>query len=91
MRRVGQSMRYVAFTAMALVGLLGGMFIAGNTFADPGGWQAVGVTALWTIPMVAECLCPAASRNSGTGPRWGDGDGRRVHRRGLGIRRRSAR
>ncbi|HEX6328094.1 MAG TPA: hypothetical protein VFZ72_16105 [Jiangellaceae bacterium] len=53
MRRVGQSMRYVAFTAMAIVGLLGGMFIAGNTFADPGGWQAVGVTALWTIPMVA--------------------------------------
>ena len=53
MRRVGESMRYVAFTAMALVGLLGGMFIAGNTFADPGGWQAAGVTALWTIPMLA--------------------------------------
>lgn len=65
MSRVGQSLRYVAFTAMALVGLLGGMFIAGNTFADPGGWQAAGVTALWTMPMVAlsvhALLRPAAA------------------------------
>lgn len=53
MRRVGKVLRYVAFTAMALVGLLGGMFIAGNAFADPGGWPAVGMTALWAIPMVA--------------------------------------
>ena len=65
MRRVGKFLRYVAFIAMALVGLLGGMFIAGNTFADPGGWPAAGMTALWAIPMVAlsvyALLRPAAA------------------------------
>ena len=67
MRRVGQSLRYVAFTAMAVVGLLGGMFIAGNTFADPGGWQAAAVTALWTIPMVALSV-HASLRPAAAGP-----------------------
>ncbi len=44
--------RYVAFWLMALFGLLGGLFVAGYTFEDVGGAAAVGVTALWVVPMV---------------------------------------
>ena len=49
-------LRYVAFTLMALFGLLGGLFVAGYAFEDPGGWAAVGMTALWVVPMVALCV-----------------------------------
>src|SRR5512139_349132 len=45
-------LRYVAFTFMALFGLLGGLFVAGYAFEDPGGWAAVGMTALWVVPVV---------------------------------------
>jgi hypothetical protein len=65
MQREGKVLRYAAFTAMAVFGLLGGMFIAGNAFADPGGWPAAGMTALWAVPMVAlsiyALLRPAAA------------------------------
>lgn len=46
-------LRYVAFTLMALFGLLGGLFVAGSALDDPGGWQAVAMTALWVLPLVA--------------------------------------
>ena len=46
-------LRYVAFTFMALFGLLGGLFVAGYAFEDPGGWTAVGMTALWVVPLAA--------------------------------------
>lgn len=46
-------LRYVAFTLMALFGLLGGLFVAGYAFEDPGGWAAVGMTALWGVPLAA--------------------------------------
>lgn len=45
-------LRYVAFASMALLGLLGGLFVAGYAFEDPGGWAAVGMTALWFVPVV---------------------------------------
>ena len=45
-------LRYVAFTLMALFGLLGTMFVAGYAFEDPGGWAAVAMTAAWVVPMV---------------------------------------
>jgi hypothetical protein len=32
------------------MGLLGGMFVAGSAFMDPGGWVAVALTALWVLP-----------------------------------------
>lgn len=43
---------YVAFTLMALFGLLGGAFVLGEIFTDPGGWTAVWVSALWLVPLV---------------------------------------
>ena len=53
MTDASKTLRYVAFTFMALFGLFGGMFVAGSAFDDPGGWAAVGMTALWVIPLVA--------------------------------------
>lgn len=49
----GKFLRYAAFGMMALFGLLGGLFVAGYAFEDPGGWAAVGLTALWVVPMAA--------------------------------------
>jgi hypothetical protein len=46
-------LKYVAFTLMALFGLLGGAFVIGETFTDPGGWTAVWVSALWVVPVLA--------------------------------------
>ena len=45
-------LRRVAFGVMAVFGLFGTLFVAGETFADPGGWAAAGVTALWLVPML---------------------------------------
>jgi hypothetical protein len=43
---------YVAFTLMALFGLLGAAFVIGEVFTDPGGWTAVWLSALWVVPLV---------------------------------------
>ena len=48
-----RTLKYVAFTLMALFGLLGGMFVAGYAFEDPGGWAAVAMTAAWVVPLAA--------------------------------------
>ena len=53
MSRTAKTLRYVAFALMALFGLLGGVFIAGEAFADPGGWRAITMTAAWSIPLIA--------------------------------------
>jgi hypothetical protein len=53
MTGMAKVLRYVAFTLMALIGLFGGMFVAGGTFADPGGWSAVAMTASWALPLIA--------------------------------------
>lgn len=45
-------LKYVAFTLMALFALLGGAFVLGETFTDPGGWTAVWVSALWVVPVL---------------------------------------
>ncbi len=47
---------YVAFTLMALFGLLGGAFVLGEVFTDPGGWTAVWLSALWVVPLVGLSL-----------------------------------
>ena len=53
MTHTAKVLRYVAFTLMALFGLLGGLFVAGEAFSDPGGWQAVAMTAAWALPLIA--------------------------------------
>lgn len=53
MTRLARVLRYIAFTSMAVFGLLAGLFVAGYAFEDPGGWAAVAVTALWVLPLVA--------------------------------------
>jgi hypothetical protein len=45
-------LKYVAFALMAVFALVGGAFVIGETFSDPGGWAAVGVSALWVVPLV---------------------------------------
>jgi hypothetical protein len=52
MTRSAQLVRWVAFGLMATFGVVGSLFVAGETFADPGGWAAAGVTALWVVPML---------------------------------------
>lgn len=47
---------YVAFALMALFGLLGGAFVLGEVFTDPGGWTAVWLSALWVVPLVGLSL-----------------------------------
>ena len=44
----------LAFTAActALIGL----FLAGDTIVDPGGWKAAGLIALWLVPLAALAL-----------------------------------
>jgi hypothetical protein len=60
-------MGYGSFVVMALFGLLGGIFVAGETFDDPGGWPAVGMTAAWLVPLVALSVL-AVRRPQSAGP-----------------------
>lgn len=53
MAGIARVLRYTAFTAMTLFGVLGGLFVAGYAFEDLGGWPAAGLTALWVVPLVA--------------------------------------
>lgn len=43
----------VAFGWMMVVAVLGGAFVIGETFDDPGGWTAVAIVAGWLVPGVA--------------------------------------
>jgi hypothetical protein len=45
--------RGIAVGIVATFGLLGALFVAGETFSDPGGWAAVGLVAAWGVPMAA--------------------------------------
>lgn len=67
MTRTAKVLRYVAFTLMALFGLLGGLFVAGEAFADPGGWRAVAMTAAWVLPLIALSVF-ALRRPAAAGP-----------------------
>jgi len=60
-------LRSVAFTFTALFGLLGGMFVAGAAFDDPGGWPAVAMTALCVLPLIALSVF-ALRRPAAAGP-----------------------
>lgn len=67
MTRAARIVRYVAFGAMALFGLVGGLFAAGYAFEDPGGWTAVAMTVLWVLP-VALLVLLALLRPAAAGP-----------------------
>lgn len=56
MTRAERVLRRVAFGWMAMIGLLGGLFVAGETFDDPGGLAAVGLVCSWLVPLVALAL-----------------------------------
>jgi hypothetical protein len=54
-RRAVTAALFARRTALAFVTactVLIGLFIAGETIADPGGWLAAGVIALWLVPLV---------------------------------------
>jgi hypothetical protein len=46
-------LRIVAVGSVALFATISGLFIAGEAFADPGGWDAVVLTAGWAVPLIA--------------------------------------
>jgi hypothetical protein len=50
--RAARGLTIMAMVLAGLFGLLAVMFTAGETFADPGGWEAVGLTALWLVPLI---------------------------------------
>jgi hypothetical protein len=50
--RSGHGLTIVAMVLAGLFGLLALLFTAGETLADPGGWSAVGLIALWLVPLV---------------------------------------
>lgn len=56
-RRPGVSrsryLRRAGFVMMAVFGGFAALFVAGETFGDPGGWEAAGLVALWAVPLVA--------------------------------------
>jgi hypothetical protein len=45
-------LRILAVTAVALFGIVAGLFIAGETSLDPGGWEAVLLITAWAVPLV---------------------------------------
>jgi hypothetical protein len=50
---MGTTVRILGFTLMAIFGLVGTLFVVGETFADPGGLSALVVSVAWVAPMVA--------------------------------------
>jgi hypothetical protein len=46
-------LKWAGFILMALSTLIAGIFIIGETFADPGGWKAAGLVAVWAVPLAA--------------------------------------
>lgn len=51
MTRTGRVFARVGFGLMTVFTVLGGLFIAGYAFEDPGGWAAVGLVASWLVPL----------------------------------------
>lgn len=49
-------LRRVGFSLIAVTTLAFGVFVVGETLDDPGGWAAVGLIALWAVPLVVLCL-----------------------------------
>ncbi len=46
-------LKRAGFSLMALFTLFFGAFVVGETFTDPGGWQALGLVAAWAVPLAA--------------------------------------
>lgn len=46
-------LRRVGFGVMAFFSVFLGLFIVGETLADPGGWKGAGLVALWLVPVAA--------------------------------------
>lgn len=46
-------LRRLGFDVMAVCSTFAGLFIVGETLSDPGGWEGVGLLALWVVPLVA--------------------------------------
>jgi hypothetical protein len=44
-------LRRTGLTFICATTLFIGLFVAGETFTDPGGWKAAGLVALWLVPM----------------------------------------
>jgi len=45
-------LKRAGFGVMAFVTAFFGLFVVGETFADPGGWTALGWVAAWALPLV---------------------------------------
>lgn len=48
----GLMLKRIALGLTVFFGFFVGAFVVGETFADPGGWSAVGLVALWLIPLL---------------------------------------
>ena len=46
-------LKRIGFGVVAFITALFGLFLAGETFTDPGGWKAIGLIAAWAIPLAA--------------------------------------
>ena len=46
-------LKRTGFGVMAFITASFGLFIVGETFTDPGGWQAFGLVAAWAVPLTA--------------------------------------
>ncbi len=46
-----QFLRTIALSLAILFAVFGGLFIAGETFDDPGGWTAAALVAGWLVPL----------------------------------------
>ena len=68
MARTSKIVRWVAFALMVVFGVVGGLFVLGETFADPGGWEAVVRSALWVVPVVALSLFALLRPNMAVAP-----------------------
>ena len=51
-----RALRRIVLGFMGVFVVGGAFFIAGETFADPGGWKGAGLVALWLVPAVALSL-----------------------------------
>jgi hypothetical protein len=49
---VARVLRRAGFLVMAVLGVVVGVFVVGETLDDPGGWPAVGLIATWLVPLV---------------------------------------
>jgi hypothetical protein len=46
-------LKRAGFGVMAFITAFFGLFVAGETFTDPGGWKGLGLVAAWVVPLAA--------------------------------------